>query len=434
MDEQILEVTSLNGNTLSDPLIAYSSEENIYLPLLDLSRILGVKVEQTAPKIFKISRSDQEDLTLDLSQCNQTQSFECKSSFENRGAIYLKLEYLNFQLNWPLSVDLKSMRLIVNVAPQVRESYRQREINKKTPNTFLLTRKKFGYPAARIEATASSKPENHVLNLYETQPLLDHDSDIYISRRNEQTIGRWTLSKELVESTNPSSLQNYELISTQTADMKYLFSPTQITGLNLSNIKYNESIFDTQNFYERGPPRWRVELYVNEIYYGETTIDAEGNFFFLNIPLFYGQNRIHYKLTSPLGQTNDVYRTYNISNEFEGSGKVKYQASFGQAVNSRHHLGQGLVNYGVNSFMSAHVGFAKSPLTSDVVGEKRTQQHSIAGISFLQPQYSMSATQIASIEQNEKAWVFSPKLNVGRLFLTSEIANFSNFRSQLINS
>lgn len=427
IEEQVLEVSTINGAILSDPLLALSKGSETYLPLLDTMKILGVPFEQPAPGAFKLYRTQTEFDVMDFTRCKTEPSPACQAMIEKNGSYYVKVSYLKDTLLWPISADLKSMQVIVNAGPKANENYVKTDA---PDHPYILIRKKFGYPALRVEATGSSDPKINNLNLYETQPLLDHDSDMLLSTNSEATSFRWTLSKEVVESNSPYEIKNYELISTQSLDTKYLFSPTQLTGVHFSNIKSGENVFDTQNLYDKAPPRWKVELFVNEIYLGETFADTNGNFSFLNVPIFYGQTRIHYRLTSPLGKTMEVDRTLNVTNDFQGVGKIKYQAAYGQMLNTSDNIGSAIVNYGLSPLFSAQAGYAQFVM-SDTLEQKK---YSLMGLSILQPSYSLSALRINSFNNLEHAWVITPKANIGRVLLSGEYTTFANFKSLLINT
>lgn len=432
-EEVILEVSTLNGVVLSEPLIGQidtSSEPRLFLPILDLAKVLGVLLEQPGPGLFKMYLNQIDSSTIDFNRCGQTDPpKDCEYFLEQRGVYFLSSDYLQNILAWPLDVDLKNMRITITASDKS-----PRQLEKKNPGTekpVLIQRQQNGSPAARVEVLISDNSNNNLVNLYQTQPLLQHDSDLLVSRDSEETALRWTISKELVESTAPWTPKIYELISTQTLDTKYLFSPTQIVGFNLSNIRRNENIFDTQNLYEKGPPRWKAELFVNEVYFGETNIDSNGNFSFTNIPVFYGPNKIRYQLTSPLGQTLQILRDYNVGAEFIGGGRLKYQAAFGQRISSSDLIGSGIVNYGVTQSLNAQLGWAQFKMQNPSETEKKFR---ISGLSYLQPRYSMNLTQMQSLEGDETAWVLSPKMMIGPVFINSEYAHFENFRTRLVNN
>jgi hypothetical protein len=428
MEEQVLEVSTVNGAILSDPILALSVGNDVYLPLLDIGKVLGVRIEQPSDAVFKVYSTESEFELLDFTNCASSPTPACKMLLVQKGFYYLNTNFLKETLQWPITADLKSMQLVVNIGAKPQENFTKQTDDQEHP--YTITRKKFGYPAARIEATLSSEPSNNILNLYETQPLLNHDSDILISTTEQDTSLRWTISKEIVESTDPYELKNYELISTQTLDTKNVFSPAQVTGFNLSNVRSGENIFDTQNLYEKGPPRWKVELYVNEIYLGETTVDLNGNFSFLDVPIFYGQNKIHYRLTSPLGKVVEVDRMLNVSSDFQGRGRIKYQAAFGQVTNSSRYQGSAIINYGVTSYISTQIGYAQFAMPSTTLDKR----YSLVGVNYLQPYFSLGALKIASFDNLENSWTFTPKANVGPVLLTGEYSTFDNFKTLLINT
>lgn len=425
-EEQILEVITTNGTVLTEPILAYTNQESVYLPLLDLAKILGLPIEQPSARVYKISLSPQESKTLHLDVCLATPTPECEAQFQRGGIDYLRLSYLQESLKWPINVDLKAMQLLIQTSLSPSEPAQNPN---RDSHPYLIQRDWLSKPSAKVEAVISSAPSNNLINILQTQPFLLHDSDLLFSSGPQWTHWRWTLSKELFDSKSPGAIKNYELISTQTLDTKFLLLPTPITGVRFSNIKMDEHLFETQNFAERGPPRWRVQLYVNEIFQGETIIDNNGYYYFNNIPIFYGENRLLFRLTSPMGKVVENEKKLNISRDFQGHGKIKYQAAFGQRVGDSKMIGSAIINYGLSSSLSAQGGYAQLLLPTDT----KEKQYSYLGANYLHSKVSMGVLKIASLNQEEHSLVFSTRWNAEHFLLNGEFAQFDNFHTSVIN-
>jgi len=428
LEEQVLEVSTINGAILSEPIIGSSKGSDLYLPLLDLATVLGIKIEEVSEGVFKIFQTESEFQMLDVKDCTQKAGdLACRSFLFNKGIYLFEHQFIKENLAWPITVDLKQMQITVNVETRSREAV-NRAKSQKASRPVVTDRKWLGAPAVRFEAAVATDPTKNSLNLYAAHPFLNHDSDLFVSGSERNKSIRWTLSRE-----NPNSqgggVKSYELLSTQTVDTKYIFSPTQILGMNVTNVGRNESVFDTQNLYEKGPPRWKVELYVNESYFGETTVDANGDYSFLSVPIFYGQNRLRYKFTSPLGKTSQVEKTYAVGQEFEGAGKLKYQAAIGQEVGQSEFIGSGVMSYGLTGNVSGQVGMASA--TSPTNGLR--QNYILSGVSWLQPTYSLSLLNLNSTTGNGRALLLSPKFSFGKILLNGEYAKYSSFKSRLVN-
>jgi hypothetical protein len=425
VEEQVLEISSQTGSLLSDPIIGLSVGSVLYLPLLDLARVLGVKVEQPEENKLVVSLSPEETKTLDLTACGRdSKDIVCKNFITARGVSYASTEFLKDELHWPLDADLKNLRITVNTGSRKEEAL----MKKKEAKPLFIQRSLIDYPSFRAEGAYTSPKDSHALSLYAAHPLFEQDSQLFVFDQDGHTRTRWTLSQQMVEEDRPPlAPKNYEAVSTQTLDMKYLFSPTQILGAKISNLRYDDNIFDTHNIYQKGPPRWKVELYLNGVYLGETTVDLNGDFSFLNVPLFYGENRIVYRFTSPLGKVIEMPETYNISADFEGANKLRYQIAYGQIENTSDYMGGFQASYGLSSYVSAQAGLAQFPLPDKV------HTYSILGVSYLQPSYSLSTAKLSSTDTDGSALGFSPKANVGGVLLSAEYTDFKNFRSLLIN-
>jgi hypothetical protein len=424
-EEEILEVTTQTGNLLSDPILALNLNGEIYLPLLDLARTLGIRVEQPAENQFQIYVGAEESRELDITNCGRdSKEPVCKNFLEVKKVTYVSTAYLKTELQWPLEVDLKNLRLTVRVAAR-SEEIAKREADEKP---LTIERKNFDYPSLRAEGIYISPSDSHAFSVYAAHSLLKQDSHLFFFEQDGFTRTRWTLSQRMVEEDrSPLAPKSYEAVSTQTLDMKYLFAPTQIYGVKVSNLKYDDNIFDTRNIYQKGPPRWKVELYLNGVYLGETLVDLNGDFSFLDVPLFYGENRIVYRFTSPLGKIVEVPETYNISSDFQGANRLRYQMSYGQMEDSADYIGGFQASYGVSSYISVQAGFAEFPLLN------QRERYSLMGVSYLQPSYSISTLRLDSTSSDGSAWSVMPKANVGGLLLSAEYSEFDKFRSLLIN-
>ncbi|WP_374029439.1 collagen binding domain-containing protein [Bdellovibrio bacteriovorus] len=425
-EEQVLEVITKNGALLSDPIIALTKDGETFLPLVDAAKTLGVRIEQPNETSFLVYYTENEFRTIDLKTCFRPQSDNsCAQFIKNQGTIYVSIDYLRNHLSWPLTVESKDMRITIDV-PSERKELLYTQEQKEKPLT--IRRHMFGFPAFRAEGAFTTPDDSRAASIYAIHSLLGHDSKILYNTRDEQSQTQWTISKEIF-SDSKSSLtpKTYEVGSTLTSDIKYLFSPTPIIGLNISNKRVDENVFDTHNIYEKGPPRWKVELTANGVYLGETYVDAEGNFSFLDVPLFYGENNLTYRFTSPLGKNLEYTQRYSVADEFEGFHRLRYQMSFGQVVDSSAYMGSAQLGYGLSSSLSVQAGVAQFPLKNEL------KQFSLIGAHFLQPFYSVSAIRTASIDNSETVMTVAPKMNLLGVLVSSEYSEFGDFQSLLIN-
>lgn len=425
-EEQVLEVVTKGGSVLSEPLIALTQDGKTFLPLQDMAKTLGVRTEQKSETVFLIYYTANEYQTLDLSTCFRPQADAiCAQFIRSQGVIYASTDYLEKNLSWPLTIDVKRMQIIININPSADR------IPKKTgkeERPLQLKRGVLGYPALHVEGDISTPQDTHTVSLYGVHALLDHDSRFFYYTKDDYSRLRWTLGRQSFDDHEHSlSPKNYELVSTLTSDIKYLFSPTPIIGVNVSNRRFDENVFDTHNIYEKGPPRWKVELTVNGIYLGDTYVDAKGNFSFLDVPLFYGENTLAYRFTSPLGKTLEYSQIYSVSAEFEGAKRLRYQLSFGQVEEQSEYMGSAQVNYGVTSAVSVQAGAAQFTLDEEL------KKYSLLGLSLLQPFYSVSVIRTASMDGQESANTLAPKINFPGVLVSSEYTEFNEFRSLLIN-
>jgi uncharacterized protein (DUF2141 family) len=424
-EEQILEVIAQNGSVLSDPVIAFSDGQKVFLPVLDLAKVLGIRIEQTNPSQYAIYSDESNSLTLDASSCGSAfKQLWCDRIFEKKGIIYASDDYVRDTFKWPIEVSLKEMRVYVSTKATAQESYAQKE---KKHKPLSIKREMLATPSSHVELGYTSEHNRGTVGIYAAQPLLNHDADLlYYNEATKEQL-RFTMSKQLFDETNSLQPKSYAVFSAQTTEIKYLFSPTQINGFYVSNRRVDENIFDTHNIYEFGPPRWKVELYINGVYFGETIIDQDGRYSFLDVPLFYGNNRLIYRLTSPLGSVTEVTRSYDVGNEFAGDKKLSYIASFGQIENDSNYIGSAQMNYGISDHISAQVGYAQLPLADE------NKSYSLAGLNYLAPNYTIGLSKVTSTNSDEGYFSVIPKMNLGGILFSADHTEFNNFHSLLIN-
>lgn len=248
------------------------------------------------------------------------------------------------------------------------------------------------------------------------------------SRFDKKEIFRWSLSKELFPSKEESlSPKVYSLGSVQSYDLKYVASSANMVGVRASNRRIDSNIFDTRNIYENGPPRWKVELFINGTYIGETLVDLNGVFKFENVPIFYGNNDLIYRFTSPIGQTYEFTREYNVLNDFAGAGQLSYQVAYGQLENTTMNTGSAQLGYGLSSKISLNAGFFEAPL------EEEKKQYLSYGAVMMGDFCSVGFSTTEELNSGGDFWSVSPKVNWNGYLFSSEYASFRGFRSEKIN-
>lgn len=411
---------------MSEPIIAFSKGKQFFLPLLDLASTLGLRIEATTPDVYQLTTSKEEILKLEFSNCKKAPTPLCEQQINHHGVQYIDYSYLKENLTWPITLDLKNMQLIVDVADDGSSPDRPAI---KSDRPYELQRELLGYPAARVEASLNSRSQ-HLSTLYMSQPLLHQDSDLIFSANDNNVKSRWTLSKQYFDAESPLALRNYELLWTQTLDTKYIFFPANIIGLKLSNINSDEILFDNQSLADKAPPRWRIQLFINDVFQAETQADINGQFLFVNVPLFYGINHIRYRMISPMGKIKEVKRVISVSGDAQGRGKFKYQMAYGQLPTRSTMVGGANLNFGITSHFSTQLGLAKVAMPNTF--EEKT--FSTLTANYFVSALNLSLSKMNSLDQKDQAWVASSKFNTGAILMKGEVAFFDHWSTPLINS
>ncbi len=426
LDDVILEVTTQGGSVLSEPVVGLVRRQDVYLPLLDAAKALGIRIEQPSPTKFDIFNTPTESIAIETATCEKSKiELLCQNLLKYQNIDYISANYLKEQLMWPIQVDNRNMRLVVTTN-EANGQHIAKNNDKTKP--IDIKRDLFSTPAIHAELNYITPSEQKSASVYATNPLLRQDSTAFYHTDNQENTLRWTLSKEYHEITDTNMHpKSYEVLSVQSTDLKYLASPQQITGFKVTNRISGETTFDTQNIFEKGPPRWKVELFVNSIYIGETIIGADGLYSFLDVPIFYGDNKFIFKFTSPLGKTYEEVKNYNVTDDFSQSHKINYQIAYGQVEKSSDNIGNMQIDYGITSNVSLRTGLSK------ITYNDKQKLYSIAGASLLQSHYTVAVQNLSSLETNENALSISPRFNLAGIMLSTEYTKFNKLDTSLIS-
>lgn len=427
VDELVLEVVSQGGGRLGEPIIALQTDSGVYLPVQDTGKLLGVRIEQPQSDELLVYTTLDKYVSINSESCKQSKSsVVCASLLQHDGLIYFKSEAMISELLWPITVDENNMRLVV--ARSAKELGRESFRKEASLRPLVIQRDMLGYPTFRAEVDYAGPPDRWGSALYSMQSLGGHDSEMQYFRYRDENTFRWSLGKELYpEDERGLSPKQYSLGSIQSYDLKYISPPLNATGARVSNRRIDSNLFETRNIYERGPPRWRVELFINGTYFGESVVGVDGIFTFENTPIFYGSNSLLFRFTSPIGQTYEFSKEYNVQSDFEGRGVVSYQASYGQVENSASNVGSVQVGYGLSSNISLNAGFI------DVPWKKHSTQYSVYGITLMEDIYSVGVSSVEEMDAKGRLWAVTPKLNWKGFLFSSEYARFEDFVSQKVN-
>ena len=145
-------------------------------------------------------------------------------------------------------------------------------------------------------------------------------------------------------------------------------------GFFLTNRKLDRADkFDVTSFIGDSKPGWEVELYRNGTLINFQTVDINGRYQFVDVPILFGTNVFKLSFYGPQGQTDEITKTINADSSLIEKGQYTYNFSvdqksrtlFGIADDKAQPSGLrsvGEVEYGVTKYLTAAVGGARTVL------------------------------------------------------------------------
>lgn len=129
-------------------------------------------------------------------------------------------------------------------------------------------------------------------------------------------------------------------------------------AVKLSNAAYSfKKTFGTYVIQRHTEPNWEVELYLNGVLVNFTTADINGNFSF-EIPLIYGNSTVLLRYYGPWGQESVEEIDMNIPFSFTAQGHVEYTTTAGITRDTSHVIfNKSKVSYGLNRWATLSAGY-----------------------------------------------------------------------------
>ena len=171
---------------------------------------------------------------------------------------------------------------------------------------------------------------------YATGELFKMESTLYLSGTQQNLLenGRLTFSKS-----DPSArllgglnARKYAFGHVETPNTYSITLPqTPVLGAYVSNQPlYRQNEYDKHTFRGDLLPGWEVELYQNNALIGLQRPNAEGQYAFEDIPLFFGRNYFRLVFYGPQGQKREETQNFDINDALVKVGEHQYLGFTGQ--------------------------------------------------------------------------------------------------------
>lgn len=386
----------VGGYVMEGLLGAYALENLVLIPLTALAEIVDLAIEVKISDGTAAGFLYQQDRTfyLDVKRGEVVLSGRAQKFDRLRVKIYPDDIYVDSQLlsQWMpfrLDVDLFSSQIkIISSEKLPFEERMERERRLKNaqahrrdpdpgyPRHFEPYRQwrvpfvnqTFDFRATR-DGTTGVTSSSFAYTTYATGELFKMESSLYLSgsQQNLVDVGRLTLSRS-----DPSgrllgnlNARQYAFGHVNAPGTDSITRPQQPSpGVYVSNRPlYRQNQYDKNTFRGDLLPGWEVELYQNNALIGLQRPDANGQYNFEDVPLFFGRNYFRLVFYGPQGQKREETQNFDISDALVKNGEHQYTGFTGQDVDGGVR-GSLQYSYGVAKSFNVSVGLDQITLGS----------------------------------------------------------------------
>ncbi len=360
VDDLLLLETTLEGQSLTDSLGAYSSRAGLYLPVGELSRLLDLPLQVDPPQRMVsgwfLSPTRRLLLKLDEPVAESDGKRIPVGPGEVvllEGEIYVRQDLLSKLLPLDFKAELSSLTLRITARERLPAQERlARELRRRTmgagggnqapPLRVAVPYELFTKPAfdANVSvAAADTEPHRNLQwDLRMAGDVAYTGAQAYVASDATGALqsARVQLERRIEYGANADGTP--KLWRMEGGDV---FTPSLALGLgshggrgfSVTNAPLEQaSVFDQVNLRGELPPGYEVELYVNEGLRASQATPVNGRYEFLNVPLVFGLNVVRLAFYGPRGERYEEVRRLNV-----GGG----QLSAGQWVSSFGAVQQG---------------------------------------------------------------------------------------------
>ncbi len=363
-DELILEV-KVKGVDAADTIIAYGTQDGIYLPLGALARILdlAVTVSDGGKYAHGWVLEEGRPLTIDLNQAliefkGERRALPDAAAATFDGELYLRVDQFPGFLPIRIAADLRMMAVQIETLEPFpfelrakREAQRQRLASRQgEPEVANFERVDLPWvalsvPAADVELRAVSDStfgERLEGDLRLAGDLGFLTAEAYLSGETKNGLTASLLELGRVDPDGnllgPLSATAFSVGDTSTETMPLGLRSVAGRGFAVTNAATQmASVFDRVDLRSILPAGYEVELYRNDILIGSTRDAVNGQYEFLQVPVDFGLNVFRLVFFGPQGQRSETVRRISVGDGRVSKGQLVY--SFGAAQKDRNVLG-----------------------------------------------------------------------------------------------
>ncbi|MCB9994910.1 MAG: carboxypeptidase regulatory-like domain-containing protein [Rhodospirillales bacterium] len=362
-EEWIFSVVMPPQWTITNAIFAYQFKGGYYLPIVELGAAFEFYTEAETGRAFVTGFAGREEnaFTLDGEQGELVVKGErvqlpvdgiLVSDLVPDDDIYVRLDVIN--LMWPveLEVDLPSITIIAEAEEELsfirrKERENRQEIFKSQQAlrdrdfedlTYVENSYKWiGKPILDLQSTYTYDMDGRRFagtnTISGTQQLAKFITDFSASYRLENggiqrpDSIRTRFSRQAPEGENLfiPTVRRVDFGDVSLSQRDLVGSNSGGRGVTVSNTDNSRSReFDRITIEGRGPPGWELELYKNNQLIRIGAVEDDGEYYFEDVALSYGNNRMRVILYGPQGQIREDVYEYDIGNSLLSPGEVQY--------------------------------------------------------------------------------------------------------------
>ena len=399
-DDRAFLEARLNGELLSDTLVAYTTRSGVYLPLGELSRMLDLAIIVDPPQrkatgwIIERSRTFELDLTAGTAASGtRTVKLGSGDALLYRDEIYVRADLASKLL--PVEVKVSAADLTLELTarePLPRQNRLAREQRAAQLGqgddggiagmTLPIPYRLATWPSLDLNLSLNGSNRAATQTRYEARmagDLLFAGYQFYAGSNDRAGLSD---VRVLFERKDPSGSGLAGPFHATRSDLGDTYTPSLSIGaqsgsgrglFSTSEPLEQASVFNRTDLRGELPLGYQVELYVNEILRGSQLDAVGGRYEFKDVPLAFGRNVIRLVFYGPRGERREQVRRLNVGggqlpagsfsyaigavqqgrNLFEPGGRV---AAFDRATGQLRVVGR--LSYGLSNAATLQAGLA----------------------------------------------------------------------------
>ncbi len=461
----------LEGENLSDGLLALRDRGQVMLPLGELARLLSlaVEVDATAATARGFLVREDRPFLLEVRQgrvsvAGVTQAVDPRLARVQGDDLMVARQLI--ERWWPVDLNIRLDQMVVIVRPREKLPLQARLERERAGRQWASARSPHAREASVLPLVSSdpawlSPPtldltfgadvrtghphQGHqdvqtTVTAFMTADLLGLEGAAYLAASPGQGGSHWRLAlgrrdpqAQLLGPLRARHVQAGQIQLPGVASLTHGSGPG--TGLMVTNRPFNPvSSFDRQTLRGDLPPGWDVTLYYNDALVGFQAAAVDGQYGFEDLPLAIGRNDFVLVFNGPLGQQRIERRSVSLDQGAARAGEVLYDLAHHQA-DAGGRRATASVDLGLNGRWVLSAGWLTAPERPPGSGVAiEPQDYARAGLRHYGP-WAITSAEVVRQGQGSTLVDLGIKTRVGDYTLDAQhLQAGQGFRSEALAS